>query len=407
MRWWPLVFACAFAQTAQAQEEEPGQPKLPVQEPEEPDRDDVDPLLPEEWGETTTSTVCPEEADEEYNEAFDMLVRGLFDHAQRRLDFAIAMCPTHPHAAEMRRLAIAAQHLGTEALVQRQMPPPVPPPPRYASTQPPAVTRVETAPPGEELSLLAGGELALGQTLHGFFEGIAFCGLVGCEDARGFVAAGLAGSVVGAGISAMFARSVRPGQALAINSGTAWGFWTFVAFANITEPRDEGAAAELMTFALLGTGVGAAVAATIKPRAGSVSLASSAGIWSGVLGAYAMALGGADLSAGSFFGAELVATNSGLLLGALAGRYLPISRGHVLLIDAGGIVGMLLGVGAAFLIDPEPSQQLVGGLALLGTSGGLGGVAYLTRDFDAEGPAVALVPASPRGGYGMSLALDF
>src|SRR5687768_7603991 len=105
MRGWLLVFACAIAQTAHAQEE-PGQPKLPAtEEPEReldlepdseptPDQEDVDRALerfePEGWGEARTATSassCPREADDEYREAFDMLVRGLFEHAQRRLDF--------------------------------------------------------------------------------------------------------------------------------------------------------------------------------------------------------------------------------------------------------------------------------------------------------------------------------
>jgi hypothetical protein len=99
----------------------------------------------------------------------------------------------------------------------------------------------------------------------------------------------------------------------------------------------------------------------------------------------------------------------GLISFALLSQSMPVSRGRVLLIDAGGILGGLLGAAAVALATDDGDPILVG--AGVGVLGGLGLATWLTSDFDAPartGPQVTLAPTlMGREGAGLVLGGRF
>jgi hypothetical protein len=83
--------------------------------------------------------------------------------------------------------------------------------------------------------------------------------------------------------------------------------------------------------------------------------------------------------------------------GAFFARAVPMTASRVLLIDAGGLLGTLTGMGVSVLAqgsDPAPEPTL--GVGLAGTLIGLGLAYHLTSDWDedddddAAGPRLAL-----------------
>jgi hypothetical protein len=79
----------------------------------------------------------------------------------------------------------------------------------------------------------------------------------------------------------------------------------------------------------------------------------------------------------------VVAADLGIALGAVvAARHPEVSRGRTLVIDAGGLVGGLVGGGTAVLIDEEIGDRGMATALSLGAAAGLGLAAYLSRHWD-------------------------
>ncbi len=244
-------------------------------------------------------------------------------------------------------------------------------------------------------------ELAVVQTVAGIALGGETCVAIECEGARAVVGALAVGGALGLGGSLYGSRDgVAAGEALAVNSGTAWGFWQAVALSSGFVP--DASSAEMASWQIggllggLGLGVGLAQA---SPPAGDVALANSAGIWSGALTMLGFAAVEADLDSDTLILWLLAASDAGAVGGAVASRYLEVSRPRTWLIDAGGLVGMLLGMGAVVLVqgssfDPGPFF----GAAMAGTVAGLGIATYATREWDAaELPATLTLWPVPGG----------
>ena len=79
----------------------------------------------------------------------------------------------------------------------------------------------------------------------------------------------------------------------------------------------------------------------------------------------------------------LTTGNAGVLGGALLAHSVPMTTSRVLLIDAGGVLGTLSGLGLAILAQGdrvEPTPTFAAGV--VGTLTGLGLAYYLTSDWD-------------------------
>jgi hypothetical protein len=333
---------------------------------------------------STSETCTTAEAD--YIRGFNALVEGDDKTALEAFEHVQAACPTHPYAGELARLA--RTRLGPGARL--------------------AEAALLTAP--EKPSGFARGSLVVWQTLHGATQGALLCGLIDCEG-RGYLGASLLGAGVGA-VAALYATNetgITPGQSAAINAGTTWGLWYGLAATQVFDIGDEEALGTVMGGMAGLTGAGIAVALLANPTAGQVSLANSGGLWSGVITALILAAA-EDGEASTFFAIESVVTGVGITSFAILSKSLPVSRGRMLLIDSGGILGGLLGAATIALIGTDDGNPIAIGAAL-GAASGLALTAYITRDFDAPslaGPEVALAPTvMGRGGGGLVLGGRF
>lgn len=253
---------------------------------------------------------------------------------------------------------------------------------------------------------LARAELVTAQTISGITMGGWMCGLAECDDARVIVsvltlggAAGLTGSLILTNDG-----GITPGRALAVNSGTSWGVYNGAMLAAMAGADDKGLFGALLAGQLLGTGAGVAVAALTNPTAGDISMATSGGLWMGGLMFLINGIGEFDLFDGDGdLASILIMSNLGVAgAGLLRGfDVLQMSRSRALLIDVGGIMGTLLGMGVAVLIRGDDiTQPALFGPGLAGMLAGLGGTFYLTKDWDVpEAPDVnlAILPTTDGG----------
>ncbi|QSQ11247.1 hypothetical protein [Myxococcus landrumensis] len=338
------------------------------------------PLMP-------TPDSCPAEAETLYTEGFDAFTRGRDREASQAFEQVLALCPQHPHAGELGRLAKA--RLVPGAKLARAAAVPVNP------------------ANGERRSGGATASLMVVQTLHGATQGILLCAIADCSS-QGYATSAMLAAGLGATSAALLAQGgITSGQAASVNSGTVWGLWFGISSIYGFNMDGERALATAMIGGLAFTGIGALVATTIQPTSGQVSMVNSGGLWAGVV--TALFLGSLnDVGTEKMFIAGMAASSAGILGLSFLAQDLPVSRGRILLIDAGGILGGLLGASTMFMFTQNDDDAIVFS-AGLGAVGGLALVTYLTRDFDGPGlPQAMLAPAiMGRNGAGLAMAGRF
>jgi hypothetical protein len=322
-------------------------------------------------------------AESDYTAAFEALIQGKDEEALVALEQVLTACPNHPYAGELARLARArinpGARLAESALVSAERP-----------------------------TGLARGGLVVWQTFHGAAQGALLCGIADCQG-RGFLGASLAGAAIGATTSLLLTtEGITPGQSAVINSGTSWGVWYGLSALGIFDIDDDGELATVMSSMASLTAAGIVLSRFADPTAGQVSMANSGGLWAGtVMALFLLTSDEGDTE--TFFAIESAVTAVGLTSFALLSKSLPVSRGRVLLIDAGGILGGLLGAATVALFDGKEDALLIG--AGVGALGGLGFATWLTRDFDAPARAEPQVTLAPtvlgRGGAGLVLGGRF
>ncbi|MEK7704521.1 MAG: hypothetical protein AAB426_06135 [Myxococcota bacterium] len=264
-----------------------------------------------------------------------------------------------------------------------------------------------TSDQGEKNEPGARAELALYQTLHGIGVGIELCILAECDDPKAAIAVPTLAGGFALWISLLTTQGgITPGTAMAADTGTSWGLWHAIVTAAVVDEIDESKeiVSTLMAGQALGLGTGIAIARTLSPRAGQVALADTMGTWAGVLALLGHAANEFHGRSNTKWLTILAASDVGFAAGALLAPQFDMSRGRTLVIDAGGILGMLAGMGVAIIVDVGPDTTVPGffGSAIAGTVLGLGLTTYLTQDWDVpELPAQVMVV--PTDGGGMAL----
>jgi hypothetical protein len=300
---------------------------------------------------------------EVYHDAFRALAQGKLEDARRLLAVIVLSQPTHPAAALAKALL-------------KQVGGPAPEP-------------TETAPPDEVFhekpTSLARAELASWQTLHGIAVGGDVCRILGCDDAALVALLSTAGGVAGIALSLSLTEGgITPGKKSLLNWGPTWGAWNgavLLYYRGVEDQRTIGLA--LLGTQAAGMGLGATLWPTIKPTDGQVSLATSGGIWAGVLTALAFGAGDFDVESENILLSTLLASDAGLLGGAYLARDWRMSRGRALLIDSGGIAGALGSMGIVVLVQGNAVDRVQLYRSMIpGTVVGLAAGAYLTRDWD-------------------------
>ncbi|MBZ4418739.1 hypothetical protein [Myxococcus sp. RHSTA-1-4] len=347
----------------------------PPKAPREPATVTAPPLVP-------TPEACPASAESDYTEGFHALVEGRDREALESFERVLAACPQHPYATELLRLARTRLIPGG----------------RLA-----AAAASELGPEGRSDSALAA--MTVVQTLHGAAQGVLLCAIAECSG-QAFAGASVLGAGAGAASVLLLAKEhgVTSGQAAAINSGTVWGFWFGIASLLALDLEGDEAIGAAMLGGAGFTGVGIALALVARPTAGQVSMANSGGLWTGAVTALLLATSDSD-DTQTFFAVELGATAAGIVVLGVLSNTFTVSRGRMLIIDAGGIIGGLLGAAATYVAagDDAGDSILVG--SAVGVVGGLALTTYLTRNFDApEAPQATLTPAL-LGRDGMGVAV--
>ncbi len=238
---------------------------------------------------------------------------------------------------------------------------------------------------GEEESVLARGELVVGQTVHGGTQAVLFCLLMNCGSPQAWTGSLLVGAAAGGvGSFLLTGSGISGGMANAINTGSGWGFVEgALLLASLPAQSGTAYAGVLAGTTLLGTAAGVALGGLLHPTGGQVAMASSGGMWTALLVGFFATPFLNDLQS-AFWGIELAAANAGLIgFGYLASQ-LNYSRGRMFLIDVGGVLGGLVGA-AAFVFAglPVSQGQLLGPLVAAGALGGLAGAVLLTSSIDA------------------------
>ena len=250
---------------------------------------------------------------------------------------------------------------------------------------------------------VARGELVFWSTVGGVFTAANVCVIAGCSSDRE-TAAVYTVSVGGSLALALVAsrHGVAQGEAQLYNSAQSWGSWNALAI-NDHFARTSGEAAVALGAQGAGLLAGIGLWKTWHPSQSDVALTNSFLLWSTVLTLWGYVA--ADTTP-SLRGVVL-AGDVGLVLGALTSTQVKMSRGRTLLIDVGGVLGIL---GGGLVAIGTDSDRGAGISLLAGTAAGLGLAAAATIHWDA--PPLTVTPtrittASGTSVWGVSAALGF
>lgn len=318
-----------------------------------------------------------------YHGAFEALARGERDVAVRLLESIVADAPQHS-------LADRARTLLSDLAATK---PPPSPPSSWVSDDSQALEPSAHAPrrPAareQHPTSIARAELVFFQTLHGIALGAEVCAMAKCDSSQPWVLSMMLGGGAGFGLSWYFSHDgITPGLSRALTDGVLWGAANGIGLAIATEAAEHASAtgAFLAGGQLVGLGLAGLAYAELEPSAGQVSLTSSGGLWS--IAAFGQLIAAFDPHYDPKTWAWLLigTGNAGVLAGALLAHSVPMSTSRVLLIDAGGLLGTLTGLGVAVLAQGDhlhAAGTFIPGV--IGTLTGLGVAYYLTRDWDAD-----------------------
>ncbi len=240
-----------------------------------------------------------------------------------------------------------------------------------------------SAPPrAARLDQRGRGELALYSTAFGIWTGLGVGVLADLEDPRAYAALALAGGGGALALSTLGTRgrAVPVGRTQAIEAAGNWGSLNGGLVAGLAEAETRGVVGTTLGVGLLGLGAAVVLTADHAPSSGDVAVATSGGMWGLATGGLALLLVESP-SDKVVMGTLLAATDLGLGGMILATRRIEISRGRSLLIDAGGLVGALVGLSVPLFARSE-NPRVYGVSGLLGLGAGLAGGTWLTRGWD-------------------------
>ena len=174
------------------------------------------------------------------------------------------------------------------------------------------------------------------------------------------------------------------GQASLINLGGAWGIWQAVGAANLADAGEKPTVGASMVGGALGLALASGIVRDRNISPGDATLINFGGMWGtwfSICGAMIVRDRSKDNSNFILSGA-MMGGNVGLLTMAAGSSKLSMSRARARLINIGGIVGTLYGLGANMLLDIVPDDRAFWSLMGIGGMVGLTAGAYFTRNYD-------------------------
>lgn len=223
------------------------------------------------------------------------------------------------------------------------------------------------------------------------YEVLGIAGLAHVDDGKAYLALTIGGLGTGLAVGILGTRSgtMSSGRAATIDSSWLWSSINAATIAGIAGTNfDDGFGATLATGALA-VGTSWALTGRGTPSVGDVTVVNSGGLWGFAFASLGMLTFLDDVPSGKTTAwTMLIGADTGLLLGALAANRMEMSRGRMLIIDAGGLLGGLVGVAFPVFSD-STSRRYYGAATLGGIAAGLATAAYFSRHWDDDRTASA------------------
>ena len=305
------------------------------------------------WAAEIESEIKALEAQLIYEDTVKQVVNGKYDKALKRLDWLISVYPktTHGQLATDKRKEVGI-------LLQ----------------QPKPISGMSRA------SLVGFG------TLYTTWLGVGTLVLLDAQDPVPYGLVLIAGPLSGliGSLSLTRESELSDGQASLIALGGTWGIWQAVAAANLANADEKLTVGASMVGGALGLALANSIVRSRDISPGDATLINFGGIW-GTWFSICGAMAARDRSSDSskvVLGSAMLGGNIGLSTMAAWSTKLNMSRARARLINIGGIVGTLYGLGASILLDIEPEDRTFWSLMGIGGVVGLTAGAYFTRNYD-------------------------
>ena len=307
------------------------------------------------WADEIESEIKTLEARLIYEEAVKQGVDGKYNQALRRLDWLLSSYPetVHGQLATDKRKEIAL-------LLQ----------------QPQPISGMSRA-----------GLVGFG-TFFTTWLGVGTLMLLEVEDPTLYGLASIAGPLSGLFGSLSLTREseLSDGQASLITLGGTWGIWQAVGAASLADAGEKTTVGASMVGGTLGLALAGGIVSGKNISPGDATLINFGGIWGtwfSICGAMAARDRSRDNS-NFILGSAMMGGNVGLSTMAVWSTKLDMSLARARLINIGGIVGTLYGLGASILLDIEPEDRTFWSLMGIGGVVGLTAGAYFTRNYDTQ-----------------------
>ncbi len=305
------------------------------------------------WAAEIESEIERMEAQFIYEDTVEQIVDGEYDKALKRLDWLISVYPetTHGQLATDKRKEVAI-------LLQ----------------QPKPISGMSRA------SLVGFG------TLYSTWLGIGTLILLETEAAVPYGCVLIAGPLSGliGSLSLTRESKLSDGQASLMTLGGTWGIWQAVGAANLADASEKLAVGASIAGGAIGLTLASGIVKDRDISPGDATLINFGGIW-GTWFSICGAMAARDRSSDSskfVLGSAMMGGNIGLATMAAWSTKLSMSRARARLINIGGIVGTLYGLGTSILLDIEPEDRSFWLLTGIGGMVGLIGGSYFTRNYD-------------------------
>ena len=225
-------------------------------------------------------------------------------------------------------------------------------------------------------------------TFYTTWLGVGTLILLDVEDPSLYGLASIAGPVGGllGSLSLTRESELSDGQASLVTLGGTWGIWQAVAAANLADADEKLTVGASMVGGALGLALAGGIVSGKDISPGDATLINFGGIWGtwfSICGAMAARDRSSD-SSNFILGSAMMGGNVGLSTMAVWSTKLDMSRARARLINIGGIVGTLYGLGTSILLDIEPEDRSFWSLMGIGGVVGLTAGAYFTRNYDTQ-----------------------
>ena len=225
-------------------------------------------------------------------------------------------------------------------------------------------------------------------TLFTTWVGVGTLILVDADEAVPYGLVLIAGPLSGLFGSLSLTREseLSDGQASLMTLGGTWGIWQAVGAANLADAGDKLTVGASMAGGAIGLALASGIVRDRHISPGDATLINFGGIW-GTWFSICGAMAARDRSSDSsdfVLSSAMMGGNVGLTTMAVWSTKLNMSRARARLINIGGIVGTLYGLGANILLEFTSDDRTFWSLMGIGSVVGLTAGAYFTRNYDTE-----------------------